>query len=161
MKKHGIFSGIVLIGLGIYFLSAQLPLPFLKLFQGWPTLLVIFGAALLGQAYSGREYQHIFPGVLLFGFGLHFLLIQSLKSWPNKTGMLFLIVALAFLLSSRKMKSGFVQSLLFFVLAFVMLFSDRFNYFFHIIETSISFVWKFWPLVFIIFGIYILFVKKK
>lgn len=150
-----------MVGLGLYFLESQLSLPFLKIFQGWPSLFVIFGAALLGQAYSAREYQHIFSGIVLFGFGIHFLLIQLWKSWPNETGVLFFIVALAFLLSSRKMKTGLMQSLLFFALAFVMLFSERFAHVFHIIETSISFIWKFWPLTFILLGVYILFAKKK
>ncbi|WP_027409493.1 LiaF transmembrane domain-containing protein [Anoxybacteroides tepidamans] len=161
MKKNGIFSGIVLIGLGIYFLSSQAPFPFLRLFQGWPALLVIFGIALLAQAYYAREYQHVFPGVMLFGFGLHFILVQLSKSWPNKTGTLFFIVAAAFFLSARKMKAGFIQGLLFLILACIMLFSDRFNHLFLIIQTSISSVWQFWPLLFIIVGIYILFAKKK
>ncbi|MCL6587617.1 MAG: DUF5668 domain-containing protein [Anoxybacillus sp.] len=161
MKKNGMFSGIVLIGLGLYFFASQFSLPFLKFFQGWPALFVIFGVALLGQAYSAREYQHIFSGIVLFGFGIHFLLVQLWKSWPNEMGVLFFIVALAFLLSSRKMKTGLMQGMLFFALSFVMLFSERFTPAFHMIETSISFLWKFWPLAFILFGVYILWTKKK
>ncbi|ANB56036.1 putative membrane protein [Anoxybacillus sp. B7M1] len=161
MKKHGIFSGIVLVGLGIYFLGGQLQLAFLKVFQGWPALLVIFGMALLGQAYYAREYQHIFPGTVLLGFGLHFLLSQLLPIWPKHIGVLFLITSLAFFLSARKTKTGFVQSLLFFILACFMLFSDRFSDFFLLFQTSISSIWRFWPLLLILFGLYILFVKKK
>ncbi|ANB61562.1 LiaI-LiaF-like domain-containing protein [Anoxybacteroides amylolyticum] len=161
MKKNGMFSGIVLIGLGLYFFAGQFSLPFFKFFQGWPALFIIFGAALLAQAYSAREYQHLFSGTLLFGFGLQFILVQLWRGWPNEIGVFFLIVALAFLLSARKMKTGLMQSVLFFALSFVILFSERFAHVFHIIETSISFIWKFWPLAFILFGVYILWTKKK
>jgi hypothetical protein len=161
MKKNGIFSGITLIGLGVYLLIGQLHLPFLRIVQGWPTLLMILGIALLGQAYYAREYQHIFPGMILFGFGLHFLLIQLSKSWPNNIGMLFFIIAVAFLLSSRKMKSGFIQSLLFFALACIVLFSERLSHLFHFFEASITVIWNFWPMILIVFGIYILFLKRK
>ncbi|MBA2873687.1 LiaI-LiaF-like domain-containing protein [Thermaerobacillus caldiproteolyticus] len=161
MKKQGIFTGITLIGLGAYFLINQLQLPLLSAFQGWPTLFVIFGIALLGQAYSAREYQHIFPGTILFGFGLHFLLIQLSKRWPNNVGMFFFIIAVAFLLSSRKMKSGFIQSLFFFALACIILFSERWSRLFHVVENGITFLWNFWPIGLIISGIYILLIKRK
>lgn len=74
MKKHATFSGIILVGLGVYFLVNQLHSSFSHLFQDWPALLMIFGAALIGQAYSAREYQHLFPGILLFGFDFTFYL---------------------------------------------------------------------------------------
>jgi hypothetical protein len=161
MKKNATFSGIILVGLGVYFLANQLHSPLLHLFQDWPALLIIFGAALIGQAYSAREYQHLFPGIILFGFGLHFLFAHWFKQWPNHIGVFFFIIAIAFFISSRKVKSGLGQSIFFLALAFIMLFSEQFQPLFHIVETSISLTWKLWPLGLILFGIYILLVKRR
>jgi hypothetical protein len=161
MKKQATFSGIIFVGLGAYFLANQLHLPLVHLFRDWPALLIILGIAFIGQAYSAREYQHIFPGIVLFGFGLHILLTQWFKSWPNHIGMFFLIIAIAFFISSRKIKSGLGQSIFFLALAFITLFSERFQHLFHIVETRISSVWKFWPFGLIISGIYILLIKRK
>ncbi|BDG46275.1 MULTISPECIES: DUF5668 domain-containing protein [Parageobacillus] len=161
MKKQTTFSGIILVGLGVYFLANQLHLPPLRFFQDWPALLIVFGTALIAQAYSAREYQHIFPGIVLFGFGLHFLLASWFKRWPNHVGVFFLIIAIAFFFSSRKTKNGLGQSIFFLALAFILLFSERFSHLFHIVETSISSVWKFWPFGLIIVGIYILLIKRK
>jgi Domain of unknown function (DUF5668) len=161
MKKHATFSGIILVGLGVYFLVNQLHSSFSHLFQDWPALLMIFGAALIGQAYSAREYQHLFPGILLFGFGLHILFVHWFKQWPNHIGVFFFIIAIAFFISSRKVKSGLGQSIFFLALAFIMLFSEQFQPLFYIVETGIASIWKFWPLGLILAGIYILLVKRK
>ncbi|ALF11702.1 LiaI-LiaF-like domain-containing protein [Parageobacillus thermoglucosidasius] len=161
MKKQTTFSGIVLVGLGVYFLANQLHLPLLRLFQDWPALLVIFGIAFIAQAYSAREYQYIFPGIVLFGFGLHFFLASWFQRWPNHVGMFFLIIAIAFFFSSRKTKTGLGQSIFFFAFAFILMFSERFSHLFHIVETGISSVWKFWPFGLIIVGVYILWRKRK
>jgi hypothetical protein len=161
MKKHGIFSGILLVGFGLYFLSEQLNLPFLRSFQSWPTLLIIVGLALLGQAYYAREYQQIFSGTILFGFGLHFHFLQYVKAWPNNIGMLLLIIAIGMLLSSQKTKTGFAYGLLFFILSCALLFYDRINQWFNFVENEISVLWKFWPVGLIITGIYLLFIKKR
>jgi hypothetical protein len=161
MKKQGIFSGIILIGFGLYFLIEQLNMPFLRSFQNWPTLLIIVGLALLGQAYYAKEYQHIFSGIILFGFGLHFHFLHYLKVWPNNIGVFLFIIAIAMLLSSQKMKAGFVHGLLFLILSCVLLFYHRLNEWFNFVESGISILWKFWPVGLIIAGIYLLFIKKR
>jgi hypothetical protein len=161
MKKQGIFSGIILIGFGLYFLSEQLHFPFLRSLQNWPTLLMIVGLALLGQAYYAKEYQQIFSGTILFGFGLHFHFLQYIKVWPNNIGMFLLIIAIGMLLHAQKAKSGFVYGLFFLLLSSAMLFYNRINQWFNFVESGISVLWKFWPVGLIVVGIYLLFIKKR
>jgi putative Mn2+ efflux pump MntP len=161
MKKQGIFSGILFIGFGLYFLSEQLHVPFLRSFQSWPTLLMIVGLALLGQAHYAKEYQQIFAGTILFGFGLRFHFSQYIKGWPNNTGTLLLIIAIGMLLHSQKTKSGFVYGLFFLLLSCALLFYNRINQWFNFVESGVSVLWKFWPAGLIIVGTYLLFIKKR
>lgn len=161
MKNKAAFSGILFIGLGLYFLAAQLSIPFLRLFQGWPALLAICGAALLGQAYSAREYHYVFPGFLLLGFGVELLLAGAFPSWPRGTNMFFFLIALAFLASSRKQKSGAGFGVFFLFLAVVFTFSGRGQPLFQLLQTGLSSVWTFWPLGLIAVGMYVLWAKRK
>jgi len=161
MKKQGIFSGIILIGFGLFFLSEQLNLALFHRFHHWSVLLMITGFALLAQAYYAREYQHIFSGFVLFGFGLHFYLLHFLKTWPNNIAMFLFIIAIGLLLSSQKVKHGFVQGIFFLLLACILLFYDRISQWLNVVENGISTLWKFWPLGLIFAGIYLLFMKKR
>lgn len=89
MKTRTVFAGILFIGLGLYFLAGQLESPLFHFFQGWPALLAICGAALLGQAHSAREYAYLFPGFLLLGFGVELLLASAFSAWPRGVNMFF------------------------------------------------------------------------
>ncbi|KPD01557.1 hypothetical protein LR69_00172 [Geobacillus sp. BCO2] len=89
MKTRTVFAGILFIGLGLYFLAGQLESPLFHFFQGWPALLAICGAALLGQAHAAREYAYLFPGFLLLGFGVELLLASAFSAWPRGVNMFF------------------------------------------------------------------------
>ena len=52
MKKHNLFGGIILIGLGVIFLAENF-LPVYRLNKFWPLLLIIFGLAILWK--SGKK----------------------------------------------------------------------------------------------------------
>ncbi len=163
MKNQRIFPGIILIGFGAYFFCSSLGITPFKQFYSWPTLLIILGIAFLGQGYSAREYEAILPGVILAGFGLHFHVAgKTLDFWPNNTvGMLTFILSIGFFLRFQKTNNGLFQAFLFLVLALLLLFYDKIAGYFGLLQNGVNFVWKFWPAIIILVGIYFLFKKKK
>lgn len=161
MKKQRLFSGIILIGFGAYFLLQQLNLSAVQPFLIWPTLLIIIGLAFLFEGYGAKDNHSILPGVILTGFGLHFHMVDRLAVWPDNVGIFILIIALGLLLQSLKTGVGFFQGILFLILAFLYLFYDRVIGWFDLLGNGVASAWKFWPALLILFGIYLLFIKRK
>ncbi|MFB6467956.1 LiaI-LiaF-like domain-containing protein [Cytobacillus sp. Hz8] len=161
MKNQRIFPGIILIGFGIYFFLQQSHILIFKEFYTWPTLLLIVGIAFLFQGYGAKDYEAIFPGVILTGFGVHFHVVNRLEIWPNHIGTFILIIALAFLLRYQKVGAGLFQGLLFFIIAIGLLFYDKIGGWFGLVEGQVSLIWKFWPIILVCIGGYLLFIRKK
>jgi hypothetical protein len=160
VKNQRYFSGIIFIGFGGYFLLQHTNIAFLQQFTGWPTLLMIVGLAFLWQGYVGRESELIFPGVVLFGFGLHFYVTNNLHIWTDQIGIFILILALAYILKYQKTGVGLIQGILFAILSALLLFQDRVMGWFGTVESKVTFIWDFWPIFLILFGIYFLMKKK-
>jgi hypothetical protein len=162
LKNQHIFPGIILIGFGAYFLLQQTGVSFFQQISTWPTLIIIVGAAFLGQGYMAKDYEAILPGVIMAGFGLHLYLAGHVSFWPtNHVGMLILIISIGFFLRFQKTSTGMFQSLLFLILAVLLLFNDKIAGYFGLLQNGMSFVWKFWPALLIVVGIYFLLKKKK
>ncbi|WP_462412412.1 LiaI-LiaF-like domain-containing protein [Neobacillus sp. Marseille-QA0830] len=162
MKNQRIFPAIILIGFGGYFFLQQTGITIFPQFFSWPTLLIIVGVAFLGQGYSAKEHDAILPGVILTGFGLHFHLAGHASFWPeNTSGMLILLISIGFFLRFLKTNTGMFQAILFFLLAILFLFNDKITGYFGLVQSSISFIWKFWPALIIVIGVYFLLKKKK
>lgn len=161
MKKQNVLPGIILIGFGLYFLLQQLEVHIFPGFYTWPTFLVIIGVALLGQAYSAKEYNNILPGVILFGFGLHFHMINLFSSWPDQIGMFVLIIAIGMLLRYQKTKVGLFQALFLLAVSGLVLFYNKVVSWLGLLESSASLIWRFWPAILLFAGVYLLFIKKK
>ncbi|WML45574.1 LiaI-LiaF-like domain-containing protein [Neobacillus sp. PS3-40] len=161
MKNQQIFPGIILIGFGAYFFLQQSGITIFEQFYTWPTLLIIVGIAFLGQGYIAKDYEAILPGVILLGFGVHFHIIGHLAIWPNQIGTFIFIIALGFFLRYQKTHTGLFQAMLFLILALLSLFYNKIASYLGLLENSVSIVWKFWPIILIVFGIYFLFKKKK
>ncbi|MGG1397780.1 DUF5668 domain-containing protein [Bacillus salipaludis] len=162
MKNQRIFPGIILIGFGAYFLLQQSHITLFKQFYTWPTLLLIVGAAFLGQGYAAKDHEGILPGVIMFGFGLHFHLVGQVSFWPQNTiGMLMLIISLGFFLRFQKANTGLFQAFLFLILAVLLLFYDKIAGYFGFLQNGLSVVWKYWPVLLIIVGIYFILKRKK
>lgn len=162
MKNQRIFPGIILIGFGAYFLLQQMGITIFREFFTWPTLLLIVGIAFLGQGYSAGDSEAILPGVIMTGFGLHFHLAGVVSFWPNNTiGMLILIISIGFFLRFQKTNSGLFQAFLFLIIAVLLLFYDKVTGYFGLLQNGMNIVWKFWPVLLIVVGIYFLLKKKK
>ncbi|WP_147532535.1 LiaI-LiaF-like domain-containing protein [Bacillus marasmi] len=160
MKKQRYFLGILLIGFGGYFLVQNTEVELLKQFVGWPTLMMIVGIAMLWQGYAGGDYALIFPGVILFGFGLHFHVVTHLHIWPDHIGVFILIVALAFILSFQMTGQGLAQGLLFLAIAVALLFQDRLNDWIGTIESNGSLLLQYWPILLVAVG-FVFFMKQN
>lgn len=159
-KKH-YFSGIILIGFGLYFYLQHLDIVQFEQLTDWPSLLIIVGFALLSQGYLGKESEMIFPGVVLLGFGVHFYVIEYLKIWPDHIGVFLLIISLGLLLKHQKTGNGLSQGLLFLIMAVGLLFEDRILDWFGFIEDKAQSVWQYWPIFLIVFGMFSLYSGKK
>ncbi|WP_243297432.1 LiaI-LiaF-like domain-containing protein [Bacillus litorisediminis] len=158
--KHRIFPGILLLGFGCYFFIDDW-IPEWGFLQSWPTLLAIIGVAFLGQAYIGKDYESIIPGVIFIGIGIHFHVVAQLSLWAGHFGVFVLVIALAFLLYYQKKGDGLGVGLSFLILAVFLLFSDKVATGIGFLETSIAFIQRFWPFVFIVLGLILLFFKRK
>lgn len=162
MRNQRIFPGIILIGFGAYFFLQQIGITIFEQFFTWPTLLMIVGIAFLGQGYSAKDHEAILPGVIMTGFGLHFHLAGHLSFWPvNQIGMLILFISIGFFLRFQKTNTGLFQAFLFLVIAVLLLFYDKMAEYFGLLQNGMSFIWKFWPSLLIVVGIYFLLKRKK
>lgn len=161
MKKQGVFPGIILIGIGLYFLLEQLHFSAFKLFYSWPTILIIIGVAFLAQAYTSREYQNIVPGFILTGIGAHFHFITLVDHWPDHWAMFTLIIGLAFILRYKQTKSGLLPGVILILLSIIVLFYHEVIGWLSWIGTFVQFIEKYWPVALIVAGFYLLFIKRK
>jgi len=159
MKKQGFFLGIILIGIGVYFLMDQLNIPFLNNVFTWPTLLVIIGISFLLQGFVGKETQSLFPGTILTGLGIHFHGRELFDFWPDHWAIYTLIVGLAFIIRHQKTKNGIVPGILLLVISFLGLFYDGIIGWMNYIGEAVGWLENFWPVVLIIIGVYLLFKK--
>ncbi|MCQ6273497.1 hypothetical protein JMM81_00725 [Bacillus sp. V3B] len=161
MKNLRIFPGIILVGFGIFFFGQQANISLFAEFMTWPTLLMIVGIAFLCQGYGGKDYESILPGVILTGFGFHFHVVNRLSIWPNSIGTFILVMALGFLLRYQKVGNGLFQGILFLALAGLLLFYDQIMRWFGLLENNVASFAKFWPVILILIGVYLLFFKRK
>lgn len=161
MKGQRIFPGTILIGFGLYFFLQQSNIEIFPGFYTWPTLLCIVGLGFLSQGYGGKDYEAILPGVILFGFGLHFHVVNTLQIWPDHIGIFILIIALGFILRARKTNGGMLQGILLLVIAITALFYDKIISSLGLLESGFSNGLKFWPFVLVAAGVYMLFIKRK
>lgn len=161
MKNETYFSSVIFIGLGLFLLLQPYHIPFMENLFSWPTLLLIVGIAFLIQAYAGKEYGTIIPGVVLTGIGVHYHIIAHFDINPNHTGVIILLVALGYLLRYVKTGIGLFQGLIFLAVAIFLLFVHYIKEWTVIQGMDIPFLENIWPIVLIIIGLYYLFKRKR
>ncbi len=161
MKNQQIFPGIILIGFGAYFFLQQAGITLFPQIFTWPTLMIIAGIAFLGQGYIAKDYEAILPGVILTGFGLNFHTANQFAIFQNQNGFFILVIALGLLLRYQKTHTGLLQTVLFLILAILLLFYDKLAGYLGVIQTKAQTGWKFWPAILIAAGFFLLYKRKK
>ncbi|MGJ9457118.1 LiaI-LiaF-like domain-containing protein [Oceanobacillus sp. CF4.6] len=159
MKKTNSLLAYLLIGIGIYFLLREMKIPILTNFYSWQTLLIIIGLALLIHSYTSKTYQNLFVGTIVLGLGIHLHGVQHYSFWIDHWGVILLIIGFAFIVRYAKTKKGLVPGLLLILLAVLFIFSINLPAYFDWIYSIIDLFERFWPLVLIIIGLYLM--KKK
>lgn len=155
MRNHSVIGGIILIILGLFFFFKQLDWPYLEKISTWQLILIGVGLYFIITSIVDRKRDGaIFPGVILFGLGIHFLGPELYSNWPQHWAVFTFIVSIAFFaqfLVSRH-KGSLTPAI---ILLAVSLFSTVWNDFWHDIP------WPFvWPSLLILVGIIFLFRRK-
>ncbi|KSU88550.1 MULTISPECIES: LiaF transmembrane domain-containing protein [Priestia] len=161
MKKQSIFFGVLLVGFGIFFLVDELNLKIAEHLYTWPLLLVLVGVALGAQCRISQDYSNVLASYILITLGGHFYVSDWLPFWPQHTSMVILMIALSFLLSAKKSKTGLFQGILLLLIALFMMFSNNLNQFAPAVENGVNYLATFWPILFLLIGLYLLFSKRK
>lgn len=159
MKKNGLFP-YLLIGIGLFFLLREWKIPILTDFYSWPTLLIVVGLAFLIHSFTAKEYKNLFPGVILFGLGIHFHGLKHYPFWLDHWAVFTLIIGIAFLLQYWKSKKGLTPAIILLIISFIAIFIENKPEWFVWINQAMNWIFQSWPIVLIIGGIYLLFKKK-
>jgi uncharacterized membrane protein YoaK (UPF0700 family) len=158
MKRQNIFLGIVLIGIGVFFLLKQFQLPLIQQLYSWPSLLVILGLAFFLQSLFGKDDGSMFPGIVLLGLGIHFHAVQLFPFWPESWAMYTLIVSIAFLFRYQKTKKDGLSAGV--ILLMVSIFGFMYDAYQGWVGSIFTAVETFWPIALIVIGAYLLFRRK-
>lgn len=161
LTRKGMFSGVILLGFGLYFLLRHYQIQLIDGLYTWPTLLIIVGCGFLAQGYVSKEHEAILPGTVITGMGIHFHIVQKLDLLQDHAGVFLLLVSIGILLTYVKTGVGLFVGLLFLAGACLLLFFDRLSNWAIQQGHDITLFSKFWPLLFIGAGIYFLLAKKK
>ncbi|WP_335808488.1 LiaI-LiaF-like domain-containing protein [Halobacillus litoralis] len=159
LNKQNSLIGLLFIGLGVYYFLRHLNIPILAPFYSWPTLVIFIGIAFLLHSYWTKDHSSLFTGVILTGFGLHFIAVDHVPFWRDHWGMYLIILGVAFLLHYRKTKNGLIPALLFLGIGMFAMFAPTNPTWFQWIQGVFQLIERFWPLALVAFGFYLL--KKK
>jgi hypothetical protein len=158
MKQQNKFSGIVLLGIGLFFFAMRMNVELIQPYLTWPTLLIIIGVALLVQANSGKDSASLFSGVFLTGLGIHFHAAPKVASWPDPLQMITLLTGIAFLIQYKKAKEGLIPGLLLTLLSLWFIFFKSNT---PSMQNIFADVENFWPIILMVLGAYLIFFRKK
>jgi hypothetical protein len=159
LKKQNALLAYILIGVGLFFLLKQLKIPVLTDFYSWQTLLIVVGLALLIHGYSAKHYQNLFSGTVVLGIGIHLHGLAHYSFWIDHWAVYILIVGIAFIIQYTKSKKGLFPGLLLILLSVLLIFSNQLSIQFKWLYDIIHIIERFWPIILIVIGFYLL--KKK
>lgn len=154
-KKHSLIAYLC-IAIGIYFLLKELKLPFLTDFYSWQTLLMIIGLGILIHSYTTRAFTNLFAGTLLLGVGIHLHGVKHYDFWLEHWAVYLIIIGLALLVRYSKTKKGLLAGISFIVVGLIFIFSNQLSFYTEWINPIIHLFERFWPIVLILIGFYLL-----
>lgn len=156
MRRQSVIAGIILILLGLFFLLRQMDVAYFDQISIWPLILIALGLFFIFTSiFDYRRDGGMFPGVILFGIGFHFLGNELFPEyWPNHWAVYTYIVSIAFFAQFflTRQKANLVPA---FVLLAVSLFSTVWSDYWRDIP------WEYvWPALLIVGGLIIIFRRK-
>jgi hypothetical protein len=158
MKQQSVFSGIVILGTGLFFLGTQMQVTALLPYLSWPALLAVIGIAFLVQSASAKDSSGAFSGILLTGLGIHFYASGRVEGWPQGLGMIIFIMAAAFFYQYKKTKEGLLAGIIMMAISLWLLFFKTNS---APVQDLFSGVEGLWPAALIAVGAIFIFKKKK
>ena len=161
MKNQRIFPGIILIGFGIYFSCKQAKFHF---FQSIYMAYADYDCrnCLFIPRLWGKDYEAILPGVILTGFGFHFHVVNRFSIWPDARWCTYSYS----LLSDRsyaikRLVMVYFKESYFLAFAGLMIILSTTVGWLGLLTNKVDSVVQYWPILLILIGIYLLFLKKK
>ncbi|PYZ93664.1 hypothetical protein CR194_10930 [Salipaludibacillus keqinensis] len=161
MKSNRTLPGVMLIIVGIYFLSQQFDfsLPYTDILLKWPSILLFFGLALTFQGFSNRDDHKMFSGIVLLGFGILFHAIHTFEYWNFQWPYFTLVIAIAFLCKYFVNKrDGAATGIILLLISASALFFTSIMEWLHSIHPALD---SYWSVILILVGLYLLFFRKK
>ncbi|WP_096189585.1 LiaI-LiaF-like domain-containing protein [Evansella halocellulosilytica] len=161
MRRNSFLPGVILIGIGIYFLLQQFSIsfPYSSVIFSWPTILVLIGVITAYQGFSNRDDSKMFTGITLLGLGTLFHGVHTFGQWSYHWGYFTLIVGIAFLMKySVNKREGLIPAFILFAITAFALFSSEVSSWIRQVAGGFE---MFWPVVLIGAGMYLLFFRKK
>ncbi|BAC14027.1 LiaI-LiaF-like domain-containing protein [Oceanobacillus iheyensis] len=161
MKKQHSLIAYLFIAIGVYFLFRELKLPFFTDFYSWQTLLMIIGIGVLIHSYTTRTYNNLFAGTLILGIGIHLHGVKHYHFWIDHWGVFPLIIGLALLVRYSKTKKGLLSGIVIVIIGLLFIFSDQLSYYTEWMNPITNLLDRFWPILLILLGFFMLRKPKK
>ncbi|MCM3002677.1 LiaF transmembrane domain-containing protein [Priestia koreensis] len=161
MKKQSVFFGTLLVGFGLIFFAKEFHLAIGNALNSWPSLLIIIGIALLAQSQKTNDNTYTLTGSVLIILGAHFHAVHYLPFWPDQNAMVLLMIGIGFVASYRQIKIALFQGTVLIVVALIQMFWEKILTWSEVFKTQFTSFGKFWPLLLLVIGLYLLFFKKK
>lgn len=151
MKRTSLLPGLILIGIGTFFLLKQFNIFDFSAHLTWPIILMIIGVSFIICSLSGWDKALILPGAIVFFIGAHFYGVNEYTWWPSHWSMYLGAVGLGFLLATmRTQHRGYLFPAILLLAFPVVILSFQ----------AERWLFEWWPLVLIIVGLYFILKKK-
>ncbi|WP_226667162.1 LiaI-LiaF-like domain-containing protein [Metabacillus litoralis] len=161
MKNQTLLPAIILFAIGIFYSIQNFNIHLFNFQNSWQILLILLGLAFFISGHFSQDYTVILPAVILTGLGVHFIYYNKLSSWPDHPAAFLFILALGIILTSIKGKTGYVQGVTLLAIGLFLHFFQKIIESITFIQNFDSFIEKYWPLLFILIGAYLLLMKKR
>ncbi|TXC90124.1 hypothetical protein FS935_13755 [Metabacillus litoralis] len=161
MKNQKLLPAIILLALGIFYSIQNFNIHLFNFQNSWQMLLILLGFAFLISGHFAQDFSSILPGVILTGLGVHFIYYDKLTSWPDHPAAFLFILAIGMILTSIKTKTGYVQGFALFATGLFLHFFQKIIESITLLQNFATLIEKYWPLLLIIIGSYLLLMKKR
>ncbi|RKL65956.1 hypothetical protein CR203_17950 [Salipaludibacillus neizhouensis] len=161
MKSKQALPGLILVIIGIYYLSQQFAfsLPYTEIVLKWPSILFLIGMILSWQGFSNKDDNKMFSGIVLLGLGTLFHGIHTFGYWNYNWPYFTLIISFAFFMKYFVNKrDGITPAIILLLISASALFLPQLMARYQNLMTGYE---SYWPVILIIIGIYLLFFKKR